>query len=326
MTTRTCVAIAILGMSCGGGRALPVSGGGGGSGGAGGSAVGSGGKGGGGGVIGGGGGGGFGSGGALGSGGAVGSGGAIGRAVGSGGDGSGAGGRGGAAGAPGGITLDPDNLLSDFEDPGAATIVQAGTPRRNGFWYSYDDQSSTCKQAPPVGAAYVGAVPPMPSPVGGGLALHAVWNACSAWGAGVGADLAQPLTDGGFYTGPRIPYDLTSYAGITFWVRSASTGDGRLRVKLPMTDETEIANGGNCDPTKVGLNRCSDDWGSVFTAPADGTWQQIVVPFSDAARFRQEGWGEPFPWTPSHVISIQIQSSDIGGAYDFWIDDVYLYR
>jgi hypothetical protein len=240
----------------------------------------------------------------------------------------------GSAGTTGGPPK-MENLLSDFEDPTAATIVQAGTPPRNGYWYSYNDMSTTCMQTPANGAMYVGAAPPTPpgaspgpSPTMGGNALHAVWTGCATWGAGVGADLNQPQLEAGTYSGPKVPYDLTGYTGITFWAASSTAGDNKLRVKLPMTDETKIADGGNCneaDPT-IGMNKCSDDWGQVFSLPTNGSWTQIVVNFGDSTKFKQEGWGHTFPWNPMHVTSIQIQSqgSETSQSYDFWVDDVYL--
>ena len=56
--------------------------------------------------------------------------------------GSGSGGSGGSTGtggSGGSIILDEANKISDFEDLAAATVVMAGTPPRNGYWYSYND-------------------------------------------------------------------------------------------------------------------------------------------------------------------------------------------
>ncbi len=231
-------------------------------------------------------------------------------------------------GGSGGGAMDADNLVSDFEDPAAATVVQAGTPKRNGYWYSYNDASATCVQTPKNGDPYVGSAPPSAAPMGGSSALHAVWNGCSVWGAGVGADLGQPTVDAGSYTGPKVPYDLSAYKGISFWAMSDPTGDNKLRIKLPMTDETKVADGGLCDETKVGVGKCSDDWGQAFTLPTNGNWTQVTVMFSEASKFKQEGWGAAFPWNPAHVTSIQIQNAggEMGQKYDFWIDNVYLIK
>jgi hypothetical protein len=230
--------------------------------------------------------------------------------------------------------LDPNNLISSFEDPTAATVLMNGTPPRNGYWYSYNDNNpagtdATCMQTPANGAAYVGATPPSPSPgPSAGMALHAQWTGCSVWGAGVGADLGQPALEAGTYSGPKVPYDLTGYTGITFWAMSSTTADNKLRIKVPMTDETKIADGGKCDESVVGTNKCSDDWGMVFALPTNGSWTQITVKFDDSTKFKQEGWGAVFPWKPADVTSIQVQSqgTETSQTYDFWLDDFYLLK
>jgi hypothetical protein len=234
--------------------------------------------------------------------------------------------------------LDPMNLLSDFEDPAAAVVVQAGTPPRNGYWFTYGDP--TCTQLVPAnGAMYLPMVPPTPSPgPSGNTAIHAQWNGCSEWGAGIGADLAQPAAaDGGMYDGPKVPYDLTGYKGVVFWGRTDPAADNKFRVKLNMRRETKIADGGTgataeffCDENDpaIGVGKCSDAWGQTFTLPIAGNWSQVVVMFSDTAKFRQEGWGKAFPWNPADVTSIQIQSqgTETSQPFDVWIDDVYLIK
>jgi hypothetical protein len=238
------------------------------------------------------------------------------------------------AGATGGSVIhgDPvDDKLSDFEDLAVATIVLAGSPPRHGTWYAYNDGSATCLQVPvPMTASdrpqlYIPEAPPTLAPgTTGSLALHARWSDCSTWGAGIGADISVPLVaGGGAYTGPKVSYDLTPYAGITFWAMATPGTDAQLRLKLPMGAETRIEDGGRC--VEGVTFKCSDDWGEVFSLPANGNWKQVTVRFSDPL-FQQEGWGAPFPWHASDVTSIQIQSVDRAETYDFWIDDVYLLR
>jgi hypothetical protein len=243
------------------------------------------------------------------------------------------GGGGGTGGIDGGPIIEPPlwaGKLSDFEDLAGATIVQTGSPPRNGFWYTYNDGTATCAQLPPpmTGSeppqAYVPEVPPTPSPSGtaGSLALHARWTGCTSWGAGIGADINVPVTSGdGLYTGPKVPYELTPYGGIMFWAMATPGSDVQLRVKLPMVAETRVEDGGSC--VQSSTFQCGDDWGEVFSLPSNGNWKQITVLFDDRF-FQQEGWGALFPWNPHDVTSIQIQAVDRGETYDFWIDDVYL--
>jgi len=158
------------------------------------------------------------------------------------------------------------------------------------------------------------------------FALNAQWNNCSVWGAGVGADFNQPpAPDGGIYMGPKQEYDISAYKGIVFWAMATPGSDTQLRVKVNMSDETKIADGGKCDETQpdIGTNKCSDAWGQTFSLPTNGSWAKITVNFSDTTKFKQEGWGHTFPWNPAHAVSLQIQGRDTGESYDFWLDDVY---
>ena len=190
----------------------------------------------------------------------------------------------GGAGAGGGGGLDPADLISDFEDVAAATVVMAGTPPRSGFWYAFNDDNPggmdpTCVQMPkaaPQTAAmnlpperYIGVEPPGGVHAGstGSRALRGTWSGCVIWGAGIGADLLTPVVpDGGIYMGPRIPYDVTLYKGVTFWARAAVGSDTSLRIRFPMTDETKVEDGGLC--VESALNKCGDSFGTKFNMPS----------------------------------------------------------
>ncbi len=193
-----------------------------------------------------------------------------------------------AAGGTGGTgatsTVDPANLISDFEDLAAATVTMAGTPPRNGYWYTYNDDNpagtdATCVQVPKSGpqllpappATYIGEAPPTAAPVTmgalmpGGYALRGKWVGCTVWGAGIGADLGQPSVDGGTYTGPKVPYDIGAFKGVTFLAMATMGTDTALRIKFPMTDETKMEDGGSC--IESATNKCSDDFGAVVQPP-----------------------------------------------------------
>jgi len=248
---------------------------------------------------------------------------------------------GGACGGSGGdgSELRPENLISDFEGSAGATVTMDGNPPRNGRWFAYNDDNPkgtdpSCAQTPPSDtqrapdppAAYLGSPPPSGRPgTKGSQALHAQWSGCSAWGAGIGADLNDPTADGGTGGGTvrtKTAYDVTPFRGVTFWALSGASSAASLRLKFPMTDEAKVSEGGNCDETMVGAGKCSDDFGEPFTLPAGGSWKQFTIKWSDPT-FNQVGWGAHFPWNPTHVTSIQIESVDVGSHYDFWVDDIY---
>jgi len=243
--------------------------------------------------------------------------------------GTGTGGGGGAGAGGTRVVIDswPNDLLSNFEDLAGATIVRAGSPPRNGYWYAYADGSPTCIQSPD--GRYVGEPPPVPPPqtsggFAGSLSLHGLWSGCTTWGAGIGADINTPVVpDGEVYLGPKVPYDLSLYSGITFFAMAAPGSDTRLRLKVLTRTTTRSEEGGACDESTIGAGKCGDHYGELFDLPGNGTWKKVTVTFSEAA-FRQEGWGAWFPFVPRDVMGIQIQSVDLSETYDFWIDDMYL--
>ena len=237
--------------------------------------------------------------------------------------GGGASDAGGEAGVPLG---NPEDLLSDFTQDDAI-VLPVGTPPRNGYWYSYNDASPSCRQSPAHAEPYYPSTPPLLAPgASGGRALHASWTQCTVWGAGVGADLAVP-PGSPMGSGPRVTYDLTGFTGIAFWAMAAPGTATQIRAKVVMRASTETGDRGACDESVLGPDRCGDEWGKPFTLPSDGTWTVVTVKFSDAG-FAQEGWGQPFPWNPADVFGIQFQtiSNYPTTLYDFWIDDVYLVR
>ena len=202
-------------------------------------------------------------------------------------------------------------MLSDFEDLAGATVVRAGTPPRNGHWYTYNDDNPkgtdpTCVQAAGRRWArhYVGEPPPTAVPADGAAlprqrcALHALWAGCTIWGAGIGADINTPVVpDGEVYMGPKVPYDLSAYSGITFFAMSAPGSAAYLRVKLPMRATTRIQDGGTCDESVVGAGKCNDDWGEQYNLSTNGTWRQIfsevLLPDVPAGRMGCRGPVEP---------------------------------
>lgn len=259
------------------------------------------------------------------------SGGVLTGTPGTGGVGPGTGGVAGKAG-PGGTDLKPENLISDFEQTDDALVVMTGTPPRSGSWYTYNDDNLNgsdppCVQSPPASlnrtlGPYLPEAPPSVRPGStGALALHARWSSCTIWGAGIGASLNWQMGPAGTVnSGTQLPYDVSAYGGMTFWAMATPGSDSALRIKLTMTDETQAEYGGTC--VESSTNKCNDDFGERFILPANGTWQQITVRWTDPG-FVQEGWGAIFPWNPAHVLSVQIQSVDKGELYDFWIDDLY---
>jgi len=137
------------------------------------------------------------------------------------------GGSGGPAGSSGGdgpaaydVTLIAEEVISDFSTP-VGRINLTGTPPRNGYWYTYNDASTSCAQQPAPTGVYDPGLPPQPSPgPSGGFALHAIWRGCDVWGAGIGAYLNMSAPSDGAAGTPQ-PYDLSGFGGFSFWAMAA---------------------------------------------------------------------------------------------------------
>jgi endoglucanase len=118
------------------------------------------------------------------------------------------------------------------------------------------------------------------------------------WGAGIGLELYTQQT-----------YDLSKYAGVTFWARRAPNTTATLRFSLPDTATSKRA--GQCE-------MCDDHFGSDLNLSTrfhrySFTWQEL----------KQENFGEPRPdaLNTKEVYGLRFQVHELQD-FDFWIDDV----
>jgi hypothetical protein len=263
------------------------------------------------------------------------------------GAGSAGGGTGGSDGS-GGVACVPtvvdDNTVATFED-GFGSVLQRGTPPRNGGFYAYNDGLTTCMETPAAGT-------PMPAATaieGGGRCGSAYAFRFSGGGcsfAGAGTDLAAPLPpDGGdadadadAATGgdagamaQKIPYDLSGYKQVTFWGRTgagAQPASQMVQFKLPMLVDTKVEDGGTC--VQMQTSMCSASYGKFLTFTRD--WQLYTVDLiprpagmcsGATTGICQETWGRSFTWDATNVVSMQFQAAP-SATFDIWIDDISL--
>jgi hypothetical protein len=189
-------------------------------------------------------------------------------------------------------------LLDDFED-GDAVLDDAHA--LHGVWYVANDGTGT--QVPSVRDE------PSQLLVGGGgttvspnYALHTSGQGFAHWGAFVGARFNA--------TGSHVcTYDISGYTGLQLSVK----GEGSMRINLGTLGTTPIVDGGACTATA-----CSD-YG--FSVPLTSEWEAISVPFTDLT---QPGWASPATWEPADALRISFWAER--GDFDFWLDDIRLYR
>ena len=116
-------------------------------------------------------------------------------------------------------------------------------------------------------------------------------------------------------TGARVQYDLSAYTGITFWAK-AVTSSSTMYVNFP--DRNTDPAGGVCKPGGI---VCNDTYGKGM---AVGTsWSQITVPFSILST---DGAGAPGGFDQAHVYAIEFHAAPKEMPFEFWVDDVTLYK
>ncbi len=242
-----------------------------------------------------------GAGGAGGTGGSVGSGGAVatGGVPGTGGITSSGGivGTGGTSTSPGPC----GDLVDDME---AGTGWSCEGNNRKGFWFtyvdSYDSKSTIIPAPNQVAKPELMSTPRDTST----RAMHASGTFTDYVGMGVlfniAAEGATPKT-----------YDASAYTGIKFWAK----GSGSYLSVLGQTDATEtVENGGTCTKTSCIGN-------SVLFTSLSSSWKQFTVPFSYLT-------GGTAIFEPASLWSIEFAPycGSYDCSFDFWIDDITLYK
>lgn len=113
------------------------------------------------------------------------------------------------------------------------------------------------------------------------------------------------------------PIDASGFTGVSFRAR----GTGWLRFFVGSVETNPPLDFGICS------GGCYDAHGA-YRALSD-EWQLFKIPFCE---LRQEGWGQPAPFFPSHILALSWSAKQQPGdatpvsCFDFWIDDVAFYR
>ncbi|HYP74961.1 MAG TPA: hypothetical protein VER12_03360 [Polyangiaceae bacterium] len=181
-------------------------------------------------------------------------------------------------------------LIDDFEDNDSRI---APLEHRAGFWSASNDNSGTQRPAPggPLSMTRI--------PGGRGasqFALHTSGSKFTKWGALLAADFS-----------PRRCYDASAYAGISFFAR----GRGSFNVVAKMTQIAPEEFGGSC------THDCYDS--HLAKIALSSRWQEQRVTWAELA---QKGYGQPVPFDPRSLLSLEFTVSPDQTPFDFWVDDV----
>jgi len=193
-------------------------------------------------------------------------------------------------------------LIDQMED-GDGTIDM--TAARGGVWFSFNDKTAG-SQLPAADAEVFAMSELVPPRSGSHYAARSHGGGFTGWGAGIGFELYNQKA-----------YDLSGYAGITFWARRAAHSASALR--FAVTDAATAPRGGQCHEYED-YSTCSDYFGADLSLGTSFrrysfTWPELA----------QVGWGEPHPDSvdAAHIYGVRFQTDPVED-FDFWIDDIAL--
>lgn len=175
---------------------------------------------------------------------------------------------------------------------------------RGGVWLSWNDE--TGKQTPSAKSETFVMTELVPARGTSHFAARSRGEGFTGWGAGIGFELHN-----------QQPYDLSRYAGITFWARRAPNTSFTLRFGLP--DPATTPRGGQCK-----FYDDYDDCNDHFGADVPLTTEFLRYRFA-WSELEQRDFGEPKPDAvdAAHVYAVHFQV-DKYQDFDFTIDDIAL--
>lgn len=193
-------------------------------------------------------------------------------------------------------------LIDDMED-GDGTIHM--TAERGGVWFSFNDKTAGSQLPASDDETFVMSELDPPR-AASRFAARTHGGGFTEWGAGIGFEIYNQKA-----------YDLSGYAGITFWARRAP--DTAPNIRFAVTDSATTPRGGQCQQY-VDYSTCSDYFGADISLST--TFERYSFTWSE---LEQVGWGEPQPDSvnASEIYGVRFQT-DTSGDFDFWIDDVAL--
>jgi hypothetical protein len=189
-------------------------------------------------------------------------------------------------------------LIDDMEDNDDAILTAES---RQGYWYTFNDQTPTGMQTPPTTGFTMSL---LPTPRGDSkYAARTNGSGFTVWGAGMGLNLNGQGTT-------KSSYDASGYTGLTFWAMAPAGSTTSLRVSVPDVDTSP--EGGVCAGAK-----CNDHFGTSIELST--SWKQYPLKFSD---LKQEGFGQPFPGIKASALYAISFSVTTNTTFDVYIDDI----
>jgi hypothetical protein len=203
------------------------------------------------------------------------------------------------------------SLVDDLQDGDDLTppVVDRGFSLGRGAWFVVNDGSGQQFPGPCSGSS------PVEDPlVAGNLAMHTFGKGFRSEPGGYSL-LGISMKSGEAFDQPL---DASGFQGVQFRARGA----GLVRFFMGTVETNPVLDFGTC------LGGCYDSHGALFVVT--NAWRTYQIPFN---RVAQEGWGAPATFNAAHILTLQWSAkvAALGGGvpaacFDFWIDDVALYR
>jgi hypothetical protein len=131
--------------------------------------------------------------------------------------------------------------------------------------------------------------------------LGANGSCYAACANGLLAGNSYPYAGLGVAFGPLSAYDLSAYAGVSFYVLGTIAPDSRLRFAVSTVADASVGSGGTC----TGAIACNDAYQLDVPGFEPGfphtNWTKVVVTFD---MLRQVGFGPAEAWDPAHALSL----------------------
>jgi hypothetical protein len=193
-------------------------------------------------------------------------------------------------------------IIDEMED-GDGTIER--TAQRSGNWFPFNDDTGKQEPDPDAETFETFEMSEVNPPRAGSshFAARTYGGGFAVWGAGMGFEL---------YT--QQSYDLSNYAGITFWARRAPDTTAAVRFSIP--DSATARRGGQCQG-----DDCNDYFGSDLNLTT--AFRRYSFTWSD---LKQKLWSDPphpDALNTKEVYGVRFQVDKLED-FDFWIDDVAL--
>ncbi len=195
-----------------------------------------------------------------------------------------------------------ETVLDDVEDGDDAIL---GADGRVGYWFSYKDDADSGSTV---------SLPTASAP-GANSTTHAIQvtgksSSTADYGPGFGFPMLSVDIGGSNGASLSCPYDLSTYSGISLWLKAA--GATSLEVLVPTEATTPVEEGGAC------ATNCNDHFAKSVSV--NGSWAKVDISFSSLA---QGGWGAPATFDAHGVTGVGF-GVPLGVSFEVWVDELRL--